>query len=184
MNSQSGMQSTTSTRNCVSCGRTITWDANVCPYCGHDYRVQMMPAQQMVARTGHAGWGGGLIIASGVLGLIMGILLLLASTLNYNQLNVTLPSGFTNQDLKNLLAVLGAVFAVFGIIAIIGGVFAAERKHFAVAIVGAIFGIISIGFFLGAVLALIGLILVVISRHEFRQAPAPPPAGPPPAYRT
>jgi uncharacterized membrane protein YidH (DUF202 family)/predicted RNA-binding Zn-ribbon protein involved in translation (DUF1610 family) len=168
------MQATTGTRNCVSCGRAVAWDANVCPYCGHDYRAQMMPAQQMVARTGHAGWGGGLIIASGVLGLIMGILLLFASSLNYNQLDVNLPSGFTNQDLKNLLAVLGAAFAVFGVIAIIGGVFAAERKHFAMAVVGAIFGIISVGFFLGAVLAVIGLILVVMSRHEFRQAPGPP----------
>jgi hypothetical protein len=32
------------TRNCVGCGRAIAWDANVCPYCGHDYRVQMAPA--------------------------------------------------------------------------------------------------------------------------------------------
>lgn len=30
---------TTQTRNCVSCGRAISWDANVCPYCGHDFRV-------------------------------------------------------------------------------------------------------------------------------------------------
>jgi hypothetical protein len=38
---------TGSTRNCVSCGRSISWDANVCPYCGHDYRMQMMaPLQQ------------------------------------------------------------------------------------------------------------------------------------------
>jgi hypothetical protein len=34
------------TRNCVSCGRTIAWDANVCPYCGHDYRVQMAAQPQ------------------------------------------------------------------------------------------------------------------------------------------
>lgn len=27
------------TRNCVSCGRAISWDANVCPYCGHDFRA-------------------------------------------------------------------------------------------------------------------------------------------------
>lgn len=26
----------------MSCGRSISWDANVCPYCGHDYRMQMM----------------------------------------------------------------------------------------------------------------------------------------------
>ena len=26
-------------RHCISCGRTISWDANVCPYCGHDFRA-------------------------------------------------------------------------------------------------------------------------------------------------
>jgi hypothetical protein len=26
------------TRQCVSCGRSIDWNYNVCPYCGHDYR--------------------------------------------------------------------------------------------------------------------------------------------------
>jgi len=37
---------TTSTRNCVSCGRSISWDANVCPYCGHDYRMQSYAPMQ------------------------------------------------------------------------------------------------------------------------------------------
>ena len=31
------------TRSCVSCGRAIAWDVNVCPYCGHDFRVQTSP---------------------------------------------------------------------------------------------------------------------------------------------
>ena len=26
-------------RHCTSCGRMISWDANVCPYCGHDFRA-------------------------------------------------------------------------------------------------------------------------------------------------
>lgn len=184
MESQSGMQAPGGTRNCVSCGRAIGWDANVCPYCGHDYRQQMMPAQQP-SRAGYAGWGGALIIISGLLGLFMGIALLIVSTLHFDTVNITLPSGFTEQDLKNLFAVLGVVFAVFGVIAIIGGVFTVERKHFALSIVGGIFGIVAVGFILGAVLAVIGLILVALSRHEFRQAPPAPPAyGPPPAYRT
>jgi len=33
----------TGTRDCVSCGRAISWDANVCPYCGHDFRMVMAP---------------------------------------------------------------------------------------------------------------------------------------------
>jgi len=32
-------------RHCVSCGRSIQSDANVCPYCGHDYRTQWMRPQ-------------------------------------------------------------------------------------------------------------------------------------------
>jgi len=27
-------------RNCVSCGRSIDWNASICQYCGHDYRYQ------------------------------------------------------------------------------------------------------------------------------------------------
>ncbi len=32
-------------RHCVACGRSIQLDANVCPYCGHDYRTQWMRPQ-------------------------------------------------------------------------------------------------------------------------------------------
>lgn len=39
-----GQQEQTSVRNCVSCGRSIAWDANVCPFCGHDFR-QVMSGQ-------------------------------------------------------------------------------------------------------------------------------------------
>jgi len=28
-------------RHCVSCGRAIGFDVNVCPYCGHDYRIPL-----------------------------------------------------------------------------------------------------------------------------------------------
>ncbi|HEX9909032.1 MAG TPA: hypothetical protein VGB78_11320 [Thermoplasmata archaeon] len=30
--------SSVGSRTCVSCGRALAWDANVCPYCGHDFR--------------------------------------------------------------------------------------------------------------------------------------------------
>ncbi len=36
------METSPQTRYCVSCGRAIAWDANVCPYCGHDYRMPAM----------------------------------------------------------------------------------------------------------------------------------------------
>lgn len=35
-------------RNCVSCGRPIAFDANVCPYCGKDYRMPVVAPQAEV----------------------------------------------------------------------------------------------------------------------------------------
>ena len=39
-------------RNCVGCGRSISWDANVCPYCGRDYRVVMSAQPQQKISEG------------------------------------------------------------------------------------------------------------------------------------
>ena len=44
-----------STRSCVGCGRAIAWDANVCPYCGHDYR-QVMAGQPTGEKKFHGSW--------------------------------------------------------------------------------------------------------------------------------
>ncbi len=33
-------------RFCPSCGRSIQFDANVCPYCGHDFRWSTQPMQR------------------------------------------------------------------------------------------------------------------------------------------
>jgi len=45
------------TRSCVSCGRNIAWDANVCPYCGHDYRAAMAgPQLTRPEKKFHGSW--------------------------------------------------------------------------------------------------------------------------------
>ena len=38
-------------RNCSGCGRSIPWDANLCPYCGRDYRMQMVAPPAQLAMT-------------------------------------------------------------------------------------------------------------------------------------
>jgi len=44
------------TRSCVGCGRAIAWDANVCPFCGHDYR-QVMAGQPISGeKRFHGSW--------------------------------------------------------------------------------------------------------------------------------
>jgi len=50
------------TRNCVGCGRAIPWDANVCPYCGHDYRSVMAGQQPMQQGTGRKFHGSLLVL--------------------------------------------------------------------------------------------------------------------------
>ena len=160
---------TQESRSCVSCGRAINWDSNVCPYCGHDYRFIAAPAAPE-QRSAKPLLGGILIIVAGVLSLIMAMSLIVMDAhdienLDYQQLR---DSGITATDLDEILGICGAIEIVFGTIAIIGGVFAVMRKHFALAVVGGIFGLIGIGFLIGGLLGLIGLVLVAISRSEFR----------------
>lgn len=47
------------TRNCVACGRAIAWDANVCPFCGHDYRAAMAGPQPV--RSGEKKFQGSIL---------------------------------------------------------------------------------------------------------------------------
>jgi hypothetical protein len=160
---------TQASRSCVSCGRTINWDSNVCPYCGHDYRFIAAPAAPQ-QRSAKPLLGGILIIVAGVLALAMAVSFIVLDphdieNLDYQQLR---DSGITATDLDEILGICGAIEIVFGAIAIIGGVFAVMRKHFALAVVGGIFGLIGIGFLVGGLLGLIGLVLIVISRSEFR----------------
>ena len=69
------------TRNCVTCGRSIQWDANVCPYCGHDYRLGAYPSQQSQS-SGMGGMRYVLYILSFFIplaGIIIGLVLLVTS---------------------------------------------------------------------------------------------------------
>ena len=170
---------TSGTRNCVSCGRAIAWDANVCPYCGHDYRAQFVPAQQP-SPSGRARTGAILILVSGVLAVLMGIAAVAASTVNFESMGATFAPDFTQKQLQELLLVFGIVALALGIVAVIGGMFGLERRHFGIVIAGGICGIVGIGFFLGTVLAVIGLILVALGRSEFEAPPAAAPTAQPP----
>jgi len=67
-----------------------------------------------------------------------------------------------------VVIVCGAIFLVFGILALLGGVFAIQRKKWGIALVGSIFALLSIGvFFLGSIFGLIALILIIMSKDEF-----------------
>lgn len=109
-----------------------------------------------------------MILVAGLLAIGMGVLYFALDVNDLEDSGVTLPPEVSTQDLQNIVAICGSILLIFGVLAIIGGVFAIQRKHFVFAVFGGIFGMIGIGFLLGAVLALIGLILVAVSRHEFQ----------------
>jgi len=126
----------------------MAWDANVCPYCGHDYRATMAGAPQQKKESAMPLIGGILIILSS-LGYFAGGGILAAGSAFF-------------MDVGGGWGVLcGVVLIVLGIISLMGGIFAVQRKNFALALIGGIFVVPSI-------LGLIGLILVAVSKDEFK----------------
>jgi len=152
-------------RSCISCGRPIDFNANVCPYCGYDYRMPVMMGPPPVRKTGTPVAGGALVIIAGILALANGFLYLAITSSDLP--GITLPQGITPQDFESIMRVCGAIEIIFGIVAILGGIFAVQRKHFGLSILGSVMGMLGLGFTFGGLLGLIGLILVAISRKEF-----------------
>ena len=141
------------TRNCTSCGRAIAWDANVCQYCGKDYRegAQVAPKKHSVMPL----IGGVFIIIAGVIEIYYGAVLITGG-----QFFADMP--VIGDTMTDILTICGAILAILGLVAILGGAFALMRKHFGLAILGGVLGLP--GFF---IFALIGLILVAVAKEEF-----------------
>ena len=146
------------TRRCVSCGREIAMDANVCQYCGHDYRMQAAPAGPK-EKSLLPVVGGILILIGGLLEILMGVGLVFSSGV----LDSIMLVDFEGVDfVEDLLDICGAIFIILGIIGVLGGIFGVLRKSYGLAVLGGVFALP--GWF---VPALIGLILVAISKKDF-----------------
>ena len=153
-------------RYCVQCGREIPWEANVCMYCGHDYRASTLEAQTP-RRTSLPIFGGVAILIAGVLAIIMALAFMTMTVndiQNYEGLNTR---GWTAEEFVSFLHSCGIVDLVFGVLAVIGSIFALKRTHFGLAVVGGVFAFLGFGFVVGTLIGLIGLILVVVARREF-----------------
>ena len=140
-----------STRNCVSCGRSIAWDANVCPYCGHDFRAVMAGAPQQKQETVMPVLGGVFILLPSLAYLLLGAVVAAGST-------IALPFSLGGSAIG---VVCGVILLILGVVGLMGAINAIQRKDYAFAIVG---GIVVIPTLLG----LIGFILVLMSKSEFR----------------
>ncbi|MGD9962739.1 MAG: DUF2116 family Zn-ribbon domain-containing protein [Thermoplasmata archaeon] len=142
-----------SSRMCVQCGKSIPMDANVCQYCGKDYRVQPAPAKKQT-----------------VMPLIGGILVLISALyLIYGGVATAFLSGAVGDfmpvdvGLDSLVLVCGLFILVLGLIGLLGAIFAIQRKKWTLALIGAIFCLPS----LYVIVPLVGLILIAVSKDEF-----------------
>lgn len=152
------------TRNCTSCGRAIAWDANVCQYCGKDYRAEA--AKPPHEKTALSLVGGILILVAGIIGLAMGGILL---AINVDQLaDYGLDVAGVSGIIEDILTVCGIILVVLGLIAALGGFFGVMRKHWGLAILGGVIGLFIISpYMIASLLSLIGLVLVAISKKDF-----------------
>ncbi len=137
-------------RNCVSCGRSISWDANVCPYCGHDFRVVMAPPQTQTKDSAMPLAAGILIILGSLIYLVVGIAMTTGGAI----------WSVVDDGDGGFVMAMGLIVLVLGIVSVLGGIFSIQKKNFVWALLAGILTIPSI-------LGLIGLILVAVSKDEF-----------------
>ena len=156
---------------CPNCRRTVPQGTAKCPSCGFKLRDEFPASKPVKDRfleeersKERAGYAGIFIIISGLLALVTGL-----SMIAYPDPFINWYSNLYIDLTTNAIMIWGAIMLVFGAIAIIGGFRAIKRRSWAIAAVGGSLGLIaSGGLFLGALFGLIGLILVVISRDEFK----------------
>lgn len=128
-------------RHCVSCGRALAFDANVCQYCGHDYRVKAKDQ------------GKNQLMAGAVLTTVAGVFSAVLTTIILSTAGEISSGGVAFALLIYGCAVMG----------VIGGMLAMARKMFPVAVLGAACSIMGPAFFFG----IPGLILIVKSSEQF-----------------
>ena len=113
------------------------------------------PGPPPVQKTAKPIVGGILIILGALVGITLGAFLIIGTAW-------LIPFDITG--FAGIFTICGAVWLILGIIGFIGGIFAAMRKSYGLAITGGIFSMITGGIIFG----LIGLILVAISKSEFQ----------------
>ena len=161
-----------SAEKCIGCGRNLTaTKAAVAEIQGSKpescERWNEKPAHAV--RTAKVGMAGILIMLAGATGVAHGLLALLPETGSeiLSHYEAIIPPGEVLDGVMNDYQLLSAVILVFGVLAVALSMFAFMRTRFAGAVAGAIFGILSVGFMIGAFLAIVGLILLVTSKREF-----------------
>lgn len=133
-------------RFCVGCGRAMSWDANVCQYCGHDFRAR--PVETAKDQ----------LVIGGVLTMLAGILSVALTTILIANAGEIGSAGVAMAALVYSCAAIG----------VLGGIVALTRTSFPFAVFGAACSVIGPAFFFG----IPGLVLIAKSSRVFSREPA------------
>ncbi|MBN1678611.1 MAG: zinc ribbon domain-containing protein [Candidatus Thermoplasmatota archaeon] len=158
-------------KKCNWCGELNKWNANYCTNCGRDPHGQ--PYLHAASRSGpsssHYGYVGrrrksGLPVAGGILAILAGVLALVQGLLYLVVESVVFDIGGVG---TGSLCFCGGLDIVFGLASFASGILAIQRRNFWLSILGAVLGMLGLGFLIGALFGLLGLILIAVSREEF-----------------
>lgn len=132
-------------------------------------------AQQPIKSSSKPLIAGIFLIIAGLLGILMWSMVLAVDPSQFDPLMLqnSLPpdSSISLEQLQSMiqsfLLTCGIIGCILSIVTLAGGIVAVKRKAWGLAIVGGILGLFTIGYFLGSIMSLIGLIILIISRKEF-----------------
>ena len=144
-------------RECPHCRAPIGLYDSICPHC--HVRTDDLEVHDEALKSGGENGpviAGVLIILAGVIAIFQGLLYLVAESV-YSQTYGNIVS----------LSCCGFLDLLLGAGAVLGGYMAITRKGFALAVLGAVAAMIGMGFLIGALLGLIGLVLVLAYRTQF-----------------
>jgi DNA-directed RNA polymerase subunit RPC12/RpoP len=109
-------------------------------------------------------------LAAGVLLIIAGILAM--GTWGFIMIGAgEIATLYGETGLSSFLIICGAIGFVLSVFPLLGGIMAVKKTHWGIALAGSIIGLFTIGplIAISSILSLIALILIAVSKEEFRQ---------------
>ncbi len=171
---------------CPKCGTVHALsENNTCVSCGWDFGKPKRPPEKVAAspescehwseqpahtsRIAMIDMAGILVLLAGALGITQSLLSALPGTgadLMRHYENIIPAGKFLNGVIQDNLIIAVLMF-VAGALAMGLSMSVFKRGSLTFALAGAVFGIVAVGFLVGAFFALVGLLLLVVSRREF-----------------
>lgn len=130
---------------------------------------------------------GVLLLLVGVGGILLGVMFAALPFMGFEELieeameSATLPAWVSPEQAQEsmplaiqILPVCGTAGAVFAVFALVGGIYAMRRERYEIAMLGAVLGLFTpLSLYgVGAILAVVAIILIATSKGEFGKPPA------------